>query len=155
VARPDAGPWRGDALPIDVKNPVQLLRAVPLFSACTTKEIRALLKIARRRNIAEGTVLVDIDALDETFYAIVDGRVRVTKGRRTLAVFGPGEFVGEVAVLDPGPRTATVTALSDIVAYVIEGAALRELLLEAPDICVKLLQGLARRLREVDKSIKD
>lgn len=142
-------------MPIDVKDPVKLLRAVPLFSACTTREIRVLLKIAHRRTVAAGTVLVDEGARDETFYAVVDGLVRVAKDRRTLATFGQGEFVGEVAVLDPGPRTATVTADSDLTVYAIEGPALRDLLLEAPEICVKLLQGLARRLREVDRSIKD
>ena len=142
-------------MPIDVKNPVQLLRAVPLFSACTTREVRVLLKIAHRRTIEAGSVLADENARDETFYAIVDGTVRVSKGRRTLATFGPGDFVGELAVLDPGPRTATVTATSDLEVYAIEGPALRDLLLEAPEICVKLLQGLARRLRVTDKSIKD
>jgi CRP/FNR family transcriptional regulator, cyclic AMP receptor protein len=142
-------------VPIDVKDPVKLLRAVPLFSACTTPEIRVLLKIAHLRKIDSGTVLVDEDAHDETFYAIVDGDVRVAKGRRTLARFGPGDFVGELAVLDPGPRTATVTATSDLTVYTIDGPALRDLLLEAPEISVKLLQGLARRLRETDKSIKD
>ena len=77
------------------------------------------------------------------------------KGHRTLAQFGPGDFVGELAVLDPGPRTATVTATTHLTVYTIDGPALRDLLLEAPEICVKLLQGLARRLREVDRSIKD
>jgi CRP/FNR family cyclic AMP-dependent transcriptional regulator len=142
-------------VPIAVADPVELLKAVDLFSACTTKDIRVLLRIARRRKIDGGSVVVREGDHDERFFAIAGGTVRVTKGRRTLATYGPGDFFGEVAILDPGPRTATVTAEGDLVVYAIEGSDLRELLLEAPELAVKLLRGLARRLREVDKAIKD
>jgi CRP/FNR family transcriptional regulator, cyclic AMP receptor protein len=142
-------------LPIQVPNPVQLLRAVPLFSACTTKEIRILLHIAKRRTVPAGTVIVAEGDRDDRFYAIADGTVKVRRGRRTLGTFGPGEFFGEVAVLDPGPRTATVTAATDAVLYAIEGRDLLDLLLEAQHLSANLLRGLARRLREVDKAVKD
>jgi CRP/FNR family transcriptional regulator len=142
-------------VPIEIANPVELLRNVPLFSACTDAEIRVLLKIAQRRSIPAGTAVVEEGADDDRFFAISAGGVRVTRGQRELATFGPGGFFGEVAMLDPGPRTATVTATEDLLAYAIDGQAFRGLLLEAPDISANLLRGLARRLREVDAALND
>jgi CRP-like cAMP-binding protein len=112
-------------LPIEIANPVELLRNVPLFSACTDAEIRVLLKIAQRRSIPAGTVVVEEGADDDRFYASSAGEVRVTRGQRELATFGPGGFFGEVAMLDRGPRTATVTATGDLLVYAIDGQAFR------------------------------
>jgi CRP-like cAMP-binding protein len=142
-------------VPIEIANPVELLRNAPLFSACTDAEIRVLLKIARQRSIPAGTTVVKEGADDDRFYVVSAGAVRVTRGKRELATLGPGGFFGETAMLDPGPRTATVTASEDLLVYAVAGQDFRDLLVEAPEISASLLRGLARRLREVDEALAD
>jgi CRP/FNR family cyclic AMP-dependent transcriptional regulator len=111
-------------------------------------------RIARRVEVAAGDVITAEGDRDDRFYTFADGTARVTIGRRTMATLVPGDFFGEVSLLDPGPRTATVTASTDVVLYRIEGAAFRDLLLEAPFVAVSILRGLARRLRAVDRALR-
>jgi CRP-like cAMP-binding protein len=82
--------------------------------------------------------------------AIVDGTARVDIGGRTVATIGPGEFFGEVALLDGGPRTATVVAETDLVTEVIGQREFAGLVEDSPHLAKLLLVGLARRLRAAD-----
>jgi CRP-like cAMP-binding protein len=76
------------------------------------------------------------------------GRAKVTKGLRTVAEIGSGDFFGELALLDGQPRTRTVTALTTLEAIRIERPAFRALLRKEPDLAIGLLEGMARRTRE-------
>ena len=84
-------------------------------------------------------------------FLILDGQCKVTIGGKTKARLGPGDFFGEVALLDGGPRTATVTAVSAVRLVGITGWVFRGLLMEHPTIALKTLEAVAGRLRSVSK----
>ena len=82
------------------------------------------------------------------------GRARVTRGRRTVATLGPGDYFGELALLDPGPRNASVTATTEMEVVELGSRELAGLLEEVPTIARKLLAGLARRLHAADATAR-
>src|SRR3954452_10001971 len=126
----------------------QLLSNVALFSACTDRELDRLARHAEIVDFRAGDVLMTEGEAGHEFYAIIDGEVGVTNGGRTLAQLGPGAHVGEQALLDPGPRTATVTALRDTQAVLLSSREFYAAIDDVPALSRKLLAGLARRLRE-------
>ncbi len=93
------------------------------------------------------------DTPGRAFYVIVDGNARVVKGKivtaRREADLGPGDFFGELALLDGERRTATVVAATPLTTVRIERAAFRRLLREEPELALKLLEGMARRTRKI------
>jgi CRP/FNR family cyclic AMP-dependent transcriptional regulator len=84
------------------------------------------------------------------FFVITDGQVEVTIDGKEVAKLGPGDFFGEMALLDSGPRTATVTCLTDVQVEVISRRDFSQLLDDAPALTRKILAGMAARLREAD-----
>src|SRR3954462_4198062 len=126
----------------------QLLSNVALFSACTDKELDRLARHAEIVDFRAGDVLMTEGETGHEFYAIIDGEVGVTSGGETLAKLGPGTYVGEQALLDPGPRTATVTALGDTQAVLLSSREVYAAIDDVPGLSRKLLAGMARRLRE-------
>jgi CRP/FNR family cyclic AMP-dependent transcriptional regulator len=126
----------------------KLLGQVALFSACTDKELDRLARHAEIVDFAAGDVLMKEGETGHEFYTIIDGEVGVTSGDKTLAKLGPGAYVGEQALLDPGPRTATVTALRDTQAVLLSSREFYAAIDDVPSLSRKLLAGLARRLRE-------
>lgn len=125
----------------------RLLSQVPLFSACTDRELDRLARHAELVEFRAGDVLMTEGETGHEFYAIIDGEVGVTSGGETLAKLGPGGYVGEQALLDPGPRTATVTALGDTHAVLLSSREFYAAIEDVPGLSRKLLQGLAHRLR--------
>src|SRR4029079_15029513 len=104
--------------------------------------------------VESGHVLVHEGARESQFYLVVDGQAKVTRGRKTVATLGPGEYFGELALLDPGPRNATVTAVSDMEVLELGSREFGGLLEEVPGIARKLLAGLARRLHAADATAR-
>ncbi|MDQ1706240.1 MAG: family transcriptional regulator, cyclic receptor protein [Frankiaceae bacterium] len=126
----------------------QLLSQVQLFSACTAKELDRLARHAEIVDFPAGGVLMHEGEAGHEFYVIIDGEVGVTAGGDTLTKLGPGSYVGEQALLDPGPRTATVTALRDVQAVLLSSREFYAAVDDVPGLSRKLLTGMARRLRE-------
>jgi len=126
----------------------QLLGQVPLFSACSDKELDRLARHAELVDFRAGETLMSEGQTGQEFYVIVDGEVGVTSAGDTLAKLGPGKYVGELALLDPGPRTATVTALRDTTAVLLASREFYAAVEESPVLARKLLAGMAHRLRE-------
>ena len=127
------------------------LARVPMFSACGTDELRAVARRSTDVSFPAGEVLLREGEPGYEAFVIVDGAVRVERGGEEVAVLGPGDFFGELALLDRSPRTATVTTIAPTEAVVLTLQEFDALLEEAPSITRKLLQGLARRLAEVDR----
>lgn len=127
----------------------QLLGRVPLFAACSDKELDRLARHAEIVEFAAGDTLMDEGQPGQEFFVVVDGEVGVTRGNQTVAKLGPGAYVGELALLDPGPRTATVTALRDTAAVLLGSREFYAAVDESPALARKLLAGMAHRLREV------
>ena len=126
----------------------KLLSQVTLFSACTDKELDRLARHAEIVDFRAGDVLMTEGEAGHEFYAIIDGEVGVTSGGETVAKLGAGTYVGEQALLDPGPRTATVTALRDTQAVLLSSREFYAAIDEVPGLSRKLLTGMAKRLRE-------
>ena len=130
----------------------EFLRAVPLFSACTRKELTEIARLAERLEVDAGEVLVKEGARTKEFYLILDGKAEVSRGGATLAVLGSGEYFGELALLDPAPRNATVTMTTSGQVLCLAQREFATLLTDVPTLTAQLLKGLARRIHELEPS---
>jgi CRP-like cAMP-binding protein len=125
---------------------IELLRGVPLFSACSKKQLGEIAEIARQVDLPRGTVLIREGEPGSQFYVILDGTVEVEQNGRKLPKRGDDSFFGEISLLMRYPTTATVTATSSVHALAIAPAGFRRLLNEYPGIQSRVLLALAQRL---------
>ena len=138
------------ALRSDAK--IDLLKNVPLFAGCTKAELRRLASIADEIDLREGTVLTREGRTGREFFVLIEGTARVDKGSRKVADLGPGDWLGEIALLTKAPRTATVTATSPIRSLVITERDFRQTVAEVPSIAMKVLTCVAERLSRTPQS---
>jgi CRP-like cAMP-binding protein len=124
---------------------------VPIFSGCSKRELSVIARAAKEVSHRAGTVIAREGERGIGLFLILEGECSVSIGGRTRAKLGPGDFFGEVALLDGGPRTATVTALTPVRLVGITGWVFRGLLMEHPSIALKTLEAVAGRLRSVSK----
>jgi CRP-like cAMP-binding protein len=129
-----------------------LLRSVPLFAGCSKGELRKLASIADELDLREGTVLTREGRTGHEFFVLVDGTVRITKNNRKVAELGPGDWLGEIALLTKAPRTATATATSPVHALIIVDRDFRRVVNEIPSIAMKVLSCVAERLGRTPSS---
>ena len=127
---------------------LKALSNVGLFSGCSKKELQSVAGLCTPLSLDEGFVLTTEGTPGLQCFVIVDGTARVTIGGRKVGEIGPGECVGEMALLDGGPRSATVTAESPMNVYALSVSEFRSLLKVSPTILGKIATSLARRLRE-------
>jgi CRP/FNR family cyclic AMP-dependent transcriptional regulator len=125
------------------------LAAVPLFSACTRRELGIIRRGAKELSHRAGTVIAREGQRGVGLFLIVEGECSVSIGGKEKATLGPGQFFGEIALLDGGPRTATVTAVTDVRLFGLTEWVFRGLLAEHPSIALKTLEAVAGRLRSV------
>jgi len=123
------------------------LRQVPLFSSCTNRELKAIAGVVKEVSHPKGTRIATEGDPGVGLFVIVDGDAEVTIGGKRMAILRRGDFFGEIALLDGGPRTATVTARSDMRLLGLTEWVFRGLLQEHPSIAVKTLESMAGRLR--------
>jgi CRP/FNR family cyclic AMP-dependent transcriptional regulator len=133
-------------------NVANLLHNVPIFSDCSPKDLSAVARGLKEVNHKAGTVIAREGDPGVGLFVIVDGEAKVTIGGKLKTKLGPGEFFGEIALLDGGPRTATVTAETDVKLLGLTEWVFRGLLQEHPAIAVKTLQAMAGRLRSATKT---
>jgi len=136
----------------------QLLRRVPVFSALADDELERVAEVAVPRGFAAGEAVFREGDQSDTCYVVRSGHARAVRehsdGRSlTLANFGPGDIFGELAMFDDERRSATVEAIEQTEAIAILSADMRRLLHQHPDIAVKLLAALGRRLRETNERL--
>lgn len=127
-----------------------LLTKVPLFSACSKKEIDLIDRRTETVSVAAGKVLVTEGAAGAEFFIIVSGAAEVSRHGQRVATLGSGDFFGDLALLDRAPRNATVTTTEPSELVVLGQREFAGLVDEVPGFANKLLAGLARRLREYD-----
>jgi len=133
--------------PLGTVERVAALHRVDLFAGVPGRVLAAVANAAEEVRASPGTVLIEEGAVEEHLFAIVDGLVRVHRGTQTLAEFGPGVTVGELAVLEPEPRAASVTVLEETLALRIDKAVLDDLLAEWPELTQGVIAALVSRLR--------
>lgn len=135
---------------------VRLLKGVPLFASFNEKELEAILKTAKERSFAPGKPIVrEGEQTNIGFYLILEGQVEVNKGGRTLAKLGSGQFFGEMSVLDGAPRSADVIPTSSTRCLILTNWDIKALIKTYPDIAMKLIAELARRLRQTDMALTE
>jgi CRP-like cAMP-binding protein len=133
-----------------VLGKTKLISEIPIFSACTPKELRDISRLADRVSAIEGEVLAREGTPGREFFVIAQGKASVTIHGDEIAVLGEGDFFGEMALLDQGSRAATVTAASPMVLYVIGSREFGELIERVPFVARRILRGLSERLRRAE-----
>jgi CRP-like cAMP-binding protein len=129
---------------------VAVLEQVPLFAGLSHRHLRHLAGVAQERTFLPGRTVVEKGAAGNSFYVVVDGTAKVMLGdsNRVLARIRRGDFFGELSLLDGGPRTASVLAETPLTVLKIWRSDFRALIKNEPDVSLKMMQELARRLRE-------
>jgi CRP-like cAMP-binding protein len=127
------------------------LATVPLFEGCSRKELQSIAKAGDEVTMTAGTVIVEQGQLGREAFIVLDGRVSVKRGGRKIVTLGPGTVVGELSLLDHGPRTATVVCDSECTLFVIDQRHFRGVLEHTPAIAMKLLATLASNIRNLDR----
>lgn len=124
------------------------LKKVPLFAGLDRHELEMIGKLLKEQSYAKGAVIVKNGATGQGLFIIKEGSVSVKRDGRTISQMGPGDFFGEIAVLDGGPRTADVQADTDTVCLTMVSWDIKPLLMDNASIAYKMLQQIIRRLRE-------
>ena len=124
--------------------------SVWLFSECSRAELRNIAHRARPERVPAGTVICDEGEVGQEFYVVVGGRADIVQNGTKTAEIGPGGYFGELSLLDRLPRSATVTAATDMELLVIGQKDFNALLKESGGLTLKLLQATASRLRNAD-----
>ncbi|MBK9179979.1 MAG: cyclic nucleotide-binding domain-containing protein [Acidimicrobiales bacterium] len=127
------------------------LAKVPLFSACSKRDLDRISKASDQITVPAGQILVDQGDAGRDCYVVVEGTATVRRNGRKIATLGPGSVIGELSLLDHGPRTATVLADTDMVLLVIDQRHFAGLIDTVPALAHKLLAYLAARVRDFDR----
>jgi CRP-like cAMP-binding protein len=132
-----------------VDKKIEALQGVWLFSTCSKKELRLLAGICDRVDVPAGQRVVKEGDPGREFYVILAGAAEATSGPSVIARLGSGDFFGEMALLDGGPRSATVTTTEETDLLVLTRGSFMALLTEdAPSVAPKMLSVLGARLRD-------
>jgi CRP-like cAMP-binding protein len=132
---------------------LDLLAQVPLFSGLSRRHLRPLAEHADVVGFRERETIVETGQPGGTFYVILEGEAKVTRGGRTIDRMGPGDFFGEISLLDGGPRTASVIAETPVTAIRIFKRSFDAVLSQEPGVAARILAVVARRRREAERSI--
>jgi CRP/FNR family transcriptional regulator, cyclic AMP receptor protein len=127
------------------------LQGVQMFSACTEKELAQIARACDELAVESGAVIVEEGTVGEDFYLIGTGEAVVVRAGREVATVGPGQYFGELSLLDEAPRNATVTARTPMTLIRLRRREFSAVLDSWPGVAHKLLQQMARRLREADE----
>ncbi len=125
----------------------QALGDLPLFNGCPARELARFDSLMTKLALPPSTVLTRESEPGHEFFIIADGRAHVRRGSQLVATVGRGSFVGEMALLDGGARSATVVAATDLEVYVLNAAEFRALLHGSPNVALNMLRSMSQRLR--------
>ena len=132
---------------------VLLLREVPIFADLSPEDLQKLAGIAHEQWYPNSTTIFNQGDEGNEMFIIVDGQVKVIRSAdgkdQTLAQRGPGEFVGEMAIIESAPRSATLVTQGEVRALAIEGETFKQILRERPEVSLAVLRSVSRRLREM------
>ena len=132
---------------------LQRLGEVSVFRALSREDLQIIGGSADTVEVPAGTVLVKEGEIGREFFVLLSGEVSVVVGGQEVNVLREGQWFGELAIIDPAPRDATVTATADCELLLIDSRRFRPLLEEVPVLAHKIMVSLARRLREADQRV--
>jgi len=130
---------------------VELVRQMPLFAACSLRELGQVATMTVPAHFPAGSVLTRQGASGGLAFVIASGTAEVVRGGRRLARLGKGDVVGELSLIDGEPRSATVKAITDLDVLELSAQDLNKLLRKSPSVTRKLLEALSERLRQADR----
>ena len=133
------------------KASLEHLRNVSLFSSCSTKDLQKIAKAGDEITMAAGTMIVDQGQTGREAFIVLEGTVTVKRNGKKVATLGAGTVVGELSLLDHGPRTATVVCDTDCRLMLITQRHFLAVVDDVPALAHKLLASLAGRIRELDR----
>jgi len=133
---------------------IRHFRAVPLFRDVSKKGLRSIVSAATEVDVGAGKELVREGEFGRHLYVITGGEALVTRGGRRLGRLGPGDFFGELAFLDGAPRSATVTARTDMQVMVLGPREFDVVVEREPAVAKRLLATMAKRVRQEDRLAK-
>lgn len=131
---------------------VRLLAGVDLFGGCSKSELSRIAALVDEIDVPAGKELTREGESGWEFFVIADGNAKATRNGRRIASFGPGSFFGEMALLDQGPRSATVSAETDMQLLVLTSRGFFTLVDDTPSVARKVLAGMAERLRAAERA---
>ena len=129
------------------------LGAVPLFAGFSKRHLQQLAKEADQLSFAPNETIVQEGMLGETLFVVLSGTAKVTRAGRKIGDVVPGDFFGELSAIDGGPRSASVVALTDMQVLRLFRHTLMSLVRDEPQLVMKLLDGITRRIRDVQRRI--
>jgi CRP/FNR family cyclic AMP-dependent transcriptional regulator len=129
---------------------LELLKRVPLFAGLGRKEIEEIGRLAEEIDVPAGRVLMREGQTGQEFFVIVEGNVLIERGGRALRTLGAGDFLGEIALVDDGPRTATATVETNAALLVLAHREFHSLMDQFPSVRTAVLQALAMRVRQLE-----
>jgi CRP/FNR family transcriptional regulator, cyclic AMP receptor protein len=129
------------------------LARCPFFAGLSRGELIELAKVTEDMEVDEGKALTREGKSGSEFFVIVEGEVSVTKDGAEIRRLGPGDFFGEIALLEDRPRTATVTAATPLRFFVLTRQAFRSMLAHQPQISEKVLDALEERVRPTSEQV--
>ncbi len=124
------------------------LEHLPLFAGVSSESMARLAAATGEQDFAAGQFIVRQGQIGTGLYIVVDGAVRVLRGSEELADLGPGDFFGELSVIDQQPRNASVQAVTDTRCLGLASWELLQLLQTDPALSLNLIRGLVARIRE-------
>jgi CRP-like cAMP-binding protein len=127
------------------------LARIPLFEGLSKRQLSQVSSLMTPLDLKAGKVLARQGEVGREFLILLEGQVEVARDGKIIAVRGPGDFIGEIALLDNRPRTATVTARTDVVVEVLNRGEFASLLAEAPELSAQVMATMARRLAALDR----
>ena len=142
---------RSDTAPLG-SDWVDVLRGIPLFAPLSKRHVRRIANLGRPRRFAANSAIVRKGQRGETFYVILDGEATLNLPRGRTVALGAGDSFGELALLDGGPRTATIIAKSPVLTMAIGRRPFLKLVKSDSDLALGLLKVMAERLRVADET---
>jgi CRP/FNR family transcriptional regulator, cyclic AMP receptor protein len=135
------------------RETAKVLSVVPLFSGFSKKDLNRLAEETDVVSFPAGTVVVEEGMLGATMFVVLSGEAKVLRGTRRLGTLRPGDFFGEIALLDGAPRSASVVAETPVVAIRLFRRTLLRMLEVEPQLSLKILDVLVRRTRDLTSSL--
>lgn len=130
---------------------IEHLRNVNLFQGCTNKDLQKIARASDEISMPAGSLIVDQGQTGREAFVVLSGTVVVKRNNKKVGSFGPGTVVGELSLLDHGPRTATVVCETDCELLLLDQRHFIAVLDEVPTLAHRLLATLAGRIRELDR----
>jgi len=133
-----------------MSDKIAMLERAPLFSGVDREVLARIAELTEVEEVAAGTTLTHEGRHEGYFFVVIEGTIRIERGGRTINTMGPGDFLGEIALLDGGPRTATAVAETACRLLSLMPEQFHQLLEDMPTVQTAVLKSVAEHLRKVD-----